>query len=147
METTLNSLEISTCFSSSSLALQPNAGLRLHNGPPPYPSIPWMLLPVPNFKYQSVIRVKIWSHVTRYKVWGFGTVLWDAVLFLSRMGKTFSNSVWNCIPSMLRNFRQLLICSNLKANNGCRSHGVDDTYQLSLWDDLSLCFPKKWAWD
>ena len=28
-----------------SLALEPNAGLRLHNGPPPHPSIPWLLLP------------------------------------------------------------------------------------------------------
>ena len=33
-------------LSSSSLALQPNAGLRLHNGTSPYPSIPWLLLPV-----------------------------------------------------------------------------------------------------
>ena len=34
-------------ISSSSLALEPNVGLCLHNGPPPYPSIPWILLPVP----------------------------------------------------------------------------------------------------
>ena len=30
---------------SFSFALQPNAGLRLHNAPPPHPSISWLLLP------------------------------------------------------------------------------------------------------
>ena len=34
--------------SCSSLILEPNASLRLHNGPPPYPSIPWLFFRVSN---------------------------------------------------------------------------------------------------
>ena len=41
----------SSSFSSSSLALQPNVGLRLHNGSPPYLSIPRLLLPAPNYAF------------------------------------------------------------------------------------------------
>ena len=49
----------------SSLALQPNTGLRLHNGPPPYPHVPWLLLPVPNFEYFYVRQYTIHSLIFR----------------------------------------------------------------------------------
>ena len=49
----------------SSSALEPNAGLRLHNGPPPYPSIPLLFLPIPNFTFFNIRQYTIHPSIFR----------------------------------------------------------------------------------